>query len=153
MKKINKLLIFSLLSSIFLLSSCSKERSSTTGWAYNDSNNGGFEKPYYFEQETGPGLVLIEGGRFTMGRTEQDIFYDLIVLSVLGSVLFIGFLVVFTAPIRISGEGGSGISHDCESDNLILFTFTLNDNITGTVTVDLLGKIKLRKSNFKFSLN
>ncbi len=76
MKKINKLLIFSLLSSIFLLSSCSKERSSTTGWAYNDSNNGGFEKPYYFEQETGPGLVLIEGGRFTMGRTEQDIFYD-----------------------------------------------------------------------------
>jgi len=76
MKKINNWLTFSLLSGILVMSSCSKERSSTTGWAYNDSNNGGFEKPYYFEQETGPGLVLIEGGRFTMGRTEQDIFYD-----------------------------------------------------------------------------
>lgn len=76
MKKLNKSIVFSLLSAVFLLASCSKDRSSTTGWAYNDPNNGGFEKPYYYEQETGPGLVLIEGGRFTMGRTEQDIFYD-----------------------------------------------------------------------------
>jgi gliding motility-associated lipoprotein GldJ len=76
MKQLNKSIVFTLFGAVFLLASCSKERSSTTGWAYNDSNNGGFEKPYYFEQETGPGLVLIEGGRFTMGRTEQDIFYD-----------------------------------------------------------------------------
>ena len=76
MKKLNNSIFFSLLSAILVLASCSPERSSTTGWAYNDSNNGGFEKPYYYEQETGPGLVLIEGGRFTMGRTEQDIFYD-----------------------------------------------------------------------------
>tara|TARA_B110000046_G_scaffold173759_1_gene196705 strand:+ start:54419 stop:55903 length:1485 start_codon:yes stop_codon:yes gene_type:complete len=76
MKKINKSLILTFLGAIFLLASCSKERSSATGWAYNDSENGGFDKPPYFEQETGPGLVLIEGGRFTMGRTEQDIFYD-----------------------------------------------------------------------------
>lgn len=76
MKKTNNLLALSFLSIIFLLASCSKERSNTTGWTYNDSNNGGFEKPPFFEQETGPGLVLIEGGRFTMGRTEQDIFYD-----------------------------------------------------------------------------
>ena len=55
--------------------SCSKERSTTTGWSYNDTDNGGFEKTPYVEQETGPGLVLIEGGRFTMGKTEQDIFY------------------------------------------------------------------------------
>lgn len=61
---------------VIIASSCAKERSSTTGWAYNDSKNGGFERPPFFEQETGPGLVLIEGGRFTMGRNEQDIFYD-----------------------------------------------------------------------------
>ena len=30
----------------------------------------------YEEQETGPGLVLIEGGTFVMGRTEQDVHYD-----------------------------------------------------------------------------
>ncbi len=60
----------------FILASCAKERSSSTGWEYNNPKNGGFEKIPYFEQETGPGLVLIEGGRFTMGRVEQDIFYD-----------------------------------------------------------------------------
>ncbi|MEX2379521.1 MAG: SUMF1/EgtB/PvdO family nonheme iron enzyme [Vicingaceae bacterium] len=65
-----------LFGAILVLSSCSKENSSTTGWAYNDPDNGGFEKVPYVEQETGPGLILIEGGRFTMGRTEQDIFYD-----------------------------------------------------------------------------
>lgn len=58
------------------ISSCKKEASSTTGWNYNDPENGGFEKVPFIEQETGPGLVLIEGGRFTMGRQEQDIFYD-----------------------------------------------------------------------------
>jgi len=51
-----------------MLSSCAKEVSRTTGWNYNDPNNGGYEKVPYIEQETGPGLVLIEGGTFTMGR-------------------------------------------------------------------------------------
>ncbi|MCB0762041.1 MAG: SUMF1/EgtB/PvdO family nonheme iron enzyme [Flavobacteriales bacterium] len=58
---------------ILLLSSCGKERSGATGWAYNDPNNGGFEKAPFVEQETGPGLVLIEGGTFTMGRVEDDV--------------------------------------------------------------------------------
>ena len=44
-----------------LLGSCAKERSTATGWEYNDYKNGGFEK-YPAEQETGPGLVFIEGG-------------------------------------------------------------------------------------------
>jgi len=57
-------------------SSCSYERSSTTGWEYNNPKNGGFEKAPFEEQETGPGLVLIEGGSFTMGRVEQDVVYD-----------------------------------------------------------------------------
>jgi len=60
----------------FVLSSCQKEASSATGWNYNDERNGGFEKSPYVEQETGPGLILIEGGTFTMGRTEEDINYD-----------------------------------------------------------------------------
>lgn len=59
-----------------VLVSCKKETSSSTGWNYNDKKNGGFEKVPYTEQETGPGLVLIEGGTFTMGRVEQDVMYD-----------------------------------------------------------------------------
>lgn len=61
---------------MLLVSACSKERSPVTGWAYNDKDNGGFERVPYEEQETGPGLVLIEGGTFTMGRVEQDVNYD-----------------------------------------------------------------------------
>ena len=30
--------------------SCAKERSGVTGWAYNDADNGGFEKVPYEEQ-------------------------------------------------------------------------------------------------------
>ncbi len=59
-----------------LITSCAKERSPVTGWSYNDPKNGGFEVVPYEEQETGPGLVLIEGGTFTMGRVEQDVMYD-----------------------------------------------------------------------------
>lgn len=61
---------------VVVLASCAKERSPVTGWAYNDPDNGGFEKVPYEEQETGPGLVLIEGGTYTMGRTEQDVTYE-----------------------------------------------------------------------------
>ena len=59
-----------------IVSSCAKERSPVTGWAYNDPTNGGFEKVPYEEQETGPGLVLVEGGTFTMGRIEDDVQKD-----------------------------------------------------------------------------
>jgi formylglycine-generating enzyme required for sulfatase activity len=62
-----------LLGSVIVLSSCQKERSSATGWAYNDPENGGFERVQFTEQETGPGLVLVEGGTFTMGRVEDDL--------------------------------------------------------------------------------
>lgn len=52
------------------------DESSTTGWAYNDPEFGGFEVIEGHEQVTGPGLVLIEGGTFTMGRVEQDVMFD-----------------------------------------------------------------------------
>ncbi|MGB0984921.1 MAG: SUMF1/EgtB/PvdO family nonheme iron enzyme [Saprospiraceae bacterium] len=73
-----KLLKFSLYSlcALLLFSSCKKERSSTTGWGYNDSEWGGFEKQDYKGQATGPNLVLVEGGTFTMGTTEQDVMFE-----------------------------------------------------------------------------
>jgi formylglycine-generating enzyme required for sulfatase activity len=59
-----------------LVSSCAKDQSTSTGWNYNDYENGGFEKFDAKEQETGPGLILVEGGTFTMGQTEQDVMFD-----------------------------------------------------------------------------
>ncbi len=62
---------------MMIFTSCSpKEKSSSTGWNVNDEKNGGFEVVDYSEQETGPGLVLIEGGTFTMGRTEEEVVHD-----------------------------------------------------------------------------
>ncbi len=76
MKKLLKLVPVLCLS-LFMLSSCGKkERSATTGWKYNDQKWGGFEKLDYEGQATGPNLVLIQGGTFTMGFTEQDVTYD-----------------------------------------------------------------------------
>ena len=59
-----------------VLASCAREASSSTGWNYNDPRTGGFQRVPYIDQETGPGLILIEGGTFTMGRAEQDVMYD-----------------------------------------------------------------------------
>ncbi len=60
----------------FLLASCQKESSSTTGWHYNDPRFGGFQNHPGYEQETGPGLIFVEGGTFAMGRTEQDVMFE-----------------------------------------------------------------------------
>jgi gliding motility-associated lipoprotein GldJ len=76
MTKLNLKTVLAMAAGSLLLASCGSERSPVTGWAYNDPQNGGFEKVPYEEQETGPGLVLIEGGTFTFGRTEQDVTYD-----------------------------------------------------------------------------
>ncbi len=62
--------------STILIASCTYEKSRVTGWDYNNPMNGGFEKKPYEEQETGPGLILIEGGTFTMGQIEQDVMYE-----------------------------------------------------------------------------
>lgn len=72
--KTNSSTLFSFLAlagAALTISSCSYEGSNATGWNYNDPKNGGFQKMPYMEQETGPGLVLIEGGTFTMGATEE----------------------------------------------------------------------------------
>jgi formylglycine-generating enzyme len=71
------------LSTLFLvvavvLSSCggNKGKSSSTGWNYNDQKWGGFEKLNYEGQATGPNLVLVEGGTYAMGLTEEDVTYE-----------------------------------------------------------------------------
>jgi len=69
---------------VFILSGCggggdvtdSGKSSSATGWDYNAEENGGFEVSSAVEQETGPGLVFIEGGTFTMGKTQDDVLYE-----------------------------------------------------------------------------
>jgi formylglycine-generating enzyme len=77
MKKFIQFSFLVLLGATFTLTSCKKkERSGTTGWAYNDPKWGGFEKKDYQGQVTGPNLVLIEGGTFNMGLSEQDVTYE-----------------------------------------------------------------------------
>lgn len=82
MRNTGKFLPF-ILTVFFLFYSCGErdiaktgKKSTTTGWEYNDADWGGFEVVQEYEQATGPGLVFIEGGTFTMGRTEQDVMYD-----------------------------------------------------------------------------
>jgi len=53
-----------------------KDNSRATGWDVN-SKDGGFQyNTDYEEQETGPGLVFVEGGTFTMGRVQDDPMHD-----------------------------------------------------------------------------
>jgi gliding motility-associated lipoprotein GldJ len=76
LKSGNSFFLIVLLGAMVSLTSCKYEASNATGWNYNDPKNGGFEKAPYYEQETGPGLILIEGGTFTMGATEQMVTKD-----------------------------------------------------------------------------
>jgi len=53
-----------------------KDTSRATGWKLN-AKEGGFQyNPKAQEQETGPGLVFVEGGTFTMGRVQDDPMHD-----------------------------------------------------------------------------
>jgi gliding motility-associated lipoprotein GldJ len=83
MKLNNNLLLQACLvlaASLFFVS-CNKSRdyknsSRATGWSMN-AREGGFQyNPQAKEQETGPGLVFIEGGTFTMGRVQDDPMHD-----------------------------------------------------------------------------
>ena len=50
--------------------------SRATGWDIN-SKKGGFQFNVDFdEQETGPGLVFIEGGTYTKGQVQDDVLHD-----------------------------------------------------------------------------
>ncbi|OUS02124.1 gliding motility lipoprotein GldJ [Flavobacteriales bacterium 33_180_T64] len=61
--------------------SCSRNSSSNnmsraTGWKINDKNGGFQYNDKFQEQETGPGLVFVEGGTFTMGKVQDDVMHD-----------------------------------------------------------------------------
>ena len=87
-KKLKFSAVFAIFCCSILLFSCGKfgsskkkssrnaEKSSTTGWNYNDPNYGGFYVTDSPEQKLGPGLVAIEGGTFTMGATQENVYYD-----------------------------------------------------------------------------
>jgi len=66
--------------SAITLSSCTKPkhlRSSLTGWNFNDPRYGNFPTTVgYKGQKTPPGMVLIEGGTFTMGHVQDDVMFD-----------------------------------------------------------------------------
>jgi gliding motility-associated lipoprotein GldJ len=74
--QLNRFFSIVALAGALMLGSCAKEASSSTGWNYNDPKVGGFQKVPFVDQETGPGLLLVEGGTFTMGKSEQDVMYD-----------------------------------------------------------------------------
>jgi len=83
--KVNKIMTVKLLLSLVLVlaitASCSKKSSSknsstATGWKINDKK-GGFQYASNFKkQATGPGLVMVEGGTFTMGKVQDDVMHD-----------------------------------------------------------------------------
>ena len=76
--RINRFFQVSVLAAaILMVAGCNKkETSSSTGWEYNNPKNGGFEKPKFSNQPTGPGLVFIEGGTFAMGSTQDDVMFE-----------------------------------------------------------------------------
>ena len=69
-----KTLLFGLL--VLGIAACNKGTSNTTGWKYNDAEYGGFQVVDNYEQETPPGMVLIGGGTFTMGRVNEDTYSE-----------------------------------------------------------------------------
>ena len=74
-----RLLILSLTTTLFV--GCNKTRdykdsSRATGWSLNSREGGPQKNSKYQEQETGPGLVFVEGGTFTMGRVQDDPMHD-----------------------------------------------------------------------------
>lgn len=74
--QIFKSLLLSLV--VLSLASCGGKRSSgtsaLTGWSFNDFDGGAGNN--YKGQPTPPGMVLIEGGTFTMGHVQDDVMFD-----------------------------------------------------------------------------
>ena len=79
MKKILELSIVLLTTIIF--TSCftnkSNNTSRLTGLSFNDPKNGNYIKNSSFENQDSPmGMVLVEGGSFTMGQVQDDVMFD-----------------------------------------------------------------------------
>jgi gliding motility-associated lipoprotein GldJ len=77
MKVSNLKHLLSTITLMLLVISCGGNNTSRgTGWDIN-SKKGGFQYNVDFdEQETGPGLVFVEGGTFTKGQVQDDVMHD-----------------------------------------------------------------------------
>lgn len=82
--KVNKIMALRLMLTMALVvgvtscskNSSSKNASSATGWKINDKKGGFQYNSKFKKQETAPGLVLVEGGTFTMGKVQDDVMHD-----------------------------------------------------------------------------
>lgn len=60
-----------------LVASCGRNNVSRgTGWDINNKKGGFQYNTDFDDQETGPGLVFIEGGTFTKGQVQDDVMHD-----------------------------------------------------------------------------
>ena len=77
-------ILMMVLGTIVLFASCKNggifkkkpQKSEMTGWNYNDKNMGGYNVMKAKDIKTGPGLVFVQGGTFTMGATTEDVMGD-----------------------------------------------------------------------------
>ncbi|MDB4252503.1 gliding motility lipoprotein GldJ [Flavobacteriaceae bacterium] len=78
MKNLFRITLFLL--SLILFVSCNStnnNKSSLTGWNFNDPKYGNYLKGTSFKgQKTPEGMVTIEGGTFTMGQVQDDVMFD-----------------------------------------------------------------------------
>ncbi len=82
--KVKKTMAIRLVLAITLVSgfaSCSKSSNSSnksraTGSTLNDPKGGFRTNTKFQKQAAGPGLVLVEGGTFTMGKVQDDVMHD-----------------------------------------------------------------------------
>ncbi len=74
--KLLKLTVFTV--ALLTIMSCGKSKSgSLTGWTDRDKAVAGFSTPKAAaQQQNPPGMVLVEGGTFTMGHVQDDVMFD-----------------------------------------------------------------------------
>ena len=78
MKNIFKITFIVFISLLFVnCKSSSPNKSRLTGLSFNDPKNGNYIRANSFDgQETPQGMVVIEGGSFTMGQVQDDVMFD-----------------------------------------------------------------------------
>ena len=70
-------IIFGIALMIFSCNKLPSNKSSLTGFIFNDKKYGNFVKGNIQNYQKPPlGMVLIEGGSFTMGRVQDDVMFD-----------------------------------------------------------------------------
>tara|TARA_B100001173_G_scaffold275933_1_gene256480 strand:+ start:909 stop:2609 length:1701 start_codon:yes stop_codon:yes gene_type:complete len=73
---LKKSIFFALIAILLVACGGRNNMSRATGWGIN-SKDGGFQYNTEFEdQESGPGLVFIEGGTYTKGQVQDDVLHD-----------------------------------------------------------------------------